>query len=58
MRSPLDNQRWYYANTSSPAVPEGLGDEEAICAIWAADLIFMLALSRRDFLDSFRYSVA
>jgi hypothetical protein len=37
MRSPLDNKRWYYANTSSPAVPEGLGDEEVIRAIWAED---------------------
>ena len=37
MRSPLDGKRWYYANTPSPAVPDGLGDEEAIRAIWAAD---------------------
>jgi hypothetical protein len=37
MRSPLDRKRWYYANTPSPAVPEGLGDEEAIRAIWASD---------------------
>ena len=37
MRSPLDNKRWYYANKSSAAVPEGFGDEEAIRAIWAAD---------------------
>jgi len=37
MVSPLDRQRWYYANKPSPAVPEGLGDEEAIRAIWAAD---------------------
>jgi hypothetical protein len=37
MRSPLDGKRWYYANTPSPAVPEGLGDEDAIRAIWAAD---------------------
>jgi len=29
--------RWYYANTPSPAVPDGFGDEEAIRAIWAAD---------------------
>ncbi|MCX5682772.1 MAG: hypothetical protein NT049_03710, partial [Planctomycetota bacterium] len=36
MRSPLDNRRWYFANTPSAAVPEGLGDEEAIRAIWAA----------------------
>jgi hypothetical protein len=37
MRSPLDNQRWYYANTPSSSVPDGLGDEEAIRAIWAED---------------------
>ena len=37
MRSPLDHKRWYYANNPSPAVPEGLGDEEAIRTIWAAD---------------------
>jgi hypothetical protein len=27
---------WYYANNPSQAVPNGLGDEEAIRAIWAA----------------------
>ena len=37
MRSPLDGKRWYYANSPSPAVPDGLGDEAAIRAIWAAD---------------------
>jgi len=37
LRSPLDDMRWYYANTPSPSVPAGLGDEEAIRAIWAAD---------------------
>jgi hypothetical protein len=35
MRSPLDGKRWYYANKPSAAVPEGLGDEDAIRAIWA-----------------------
>ena len=35
MRSPLDGKRWYYANAPSEAVPEGLGDEEAIRSIWA-----------------------
>lgn len=35
LRSPRDNLRWYYANTPSPAVPEGFGDEETIRAIWA-----------------------
>jgi hypothetical protein len=37
LRSPGDNMRWYYANAPSAAVPEGLGDEEAIRAIWADD---------------------
>jgi hypothetical protein len=37
MSSPLDHKRWYYANNPSPSVPDGLGDEEAIRAIWAAD---------------------
>ena len=37
VRSPLDQMRWYYANNPSPSVPEGLGDEEAIRAIWTAD---------------------
>jgi hypothetical protein len=35
--SPLDHEQWYYANMPSPAVPDGLGDEQAIRAIWAAD---------------------
>jgi hypothetical protein len=35
MRSPLDGRRWYYANRSSPAVPDGLDDEEVIRAIWS-----------------------
>jgi hypothetical protein len=29
--------RWYFANNPSPAVPQGLGDEDAIRAIWMAD---------------------
>ena len=37
MTSPLDHKKWYYANDPGPAVPEGLGDEEAILTIWAAD---------------------
>lgn len=37
MTSPLDNQPWYYANVPSSAVPNGLGDEEAIRSIWAMD---------------------
>ncbi|HEY3284844.1 MAG TPA: hypothetical protein VGN26_21425, partial [Armatimonadota bacterium] len=36
MRSPLDRKSWYYANKPSPAVPDGLNDEEAIRAIWSA----------------------
>ncbi len=39
LRSPLDNLRWYYANKPSPAVPDGFGDEDAIRAIWAADVV-------------------
>jgi hypothetical protein len=35
--SPLNNRRWYYANSPSTAVPDGLGDEEAIRAIWKTD---------------------
>jgi len=35
--SPLDGRRWYYANLPSPATPDGLGDEEAIRAIWSAE---------------------
>jgi hypothetical protein len=37
MRSPLDHRPWYYANLPSAAVPDGLGDEEAIRAIWSED---------------------
>jgi hypothetical protein len=37
LRSPRDGKRWYYANKPGPAVPDGLGDEEAIRAIWIAD---------------------
>ena len=37
MSSPLDGKHWYYANKPSASVPEGLGDEEAIRVIWAAD---------------------
>jgi hypothetical protein len=31
--------RWYFANDPSPAVPTGLGDEEAIRRIWSADAL-------------------
>ena len=34
-RSP--DTQWYFANSPSAAVPTGLGDEEAIRAVWAAD---------------------
>jgi len=37
MASPLDHRRWYSANTASRAVPDGLGDEEAIREIWNQD---------------------
>lgn len=36
LASPLDRKHWYYANTPSPAVPDGFGDEEAIRTVWAA----------------------
>ena len=29
------DKHWYFANNPSPDVPDGLGDEEAIRAIWA-----------------------
>ena len=35
MTSPLDHKKWYYANDAGAAVPEGLGDEDAILAIWS-----------------------
>jgi pimeloyl-ACP methyl ester carboxylesterase len=38
VRSPLDGRRWYFANRPSPAVPDGLGDEDAIKAVWAGDM--------------------
>jgi hypothetical protein len=34
-RSP--DTQWYFANDPSPAVPTGLGDEEAIHAVWMGD---------------------
>jgi hypothetical protein len=37
MTSPLNHRRWYFANNRSPAVPEGMGDEETIRAIWSSD---------------------
>jgi hypothetical protein len=37
LRSPLDGKRWYYANTPSPATPDGFGQEETIRDIWAKD---------------------
>jgi hypothetical protein len=30
-------RRWYHANNASAAVPDGMGDEETIRAIWAGD---------------------
>jgi hypothetical protein len=38
MTSPLDHRSWDYANLPSAALPDGLGDEEAIRAIWRYDL--------------------
>ena len=37
VRSPRDRMRWYFANRSGQAVPEGAGDEDAIREIWSAD---------------------
>jgi len=37
MTPPIDHHRWYYANAPSSKTPEGLGDEEAIRAIWKSD---------------------
>ena len=31
------DMRWYFANDPSPAVPTGLGDEDAIRAVWEKD---------------------
>jgi hypothetical protein len=31
------DMRWYFANNPSPACPTGMGDEDAIRAVWAAD---------------------
>jgi hypothetical protein len=36
MAGALNGKRWYFANNPSPAMPDGLGDEDAIRAIWAA----------------------
>jgi hypothetical protein len=33
-----EGPRWYWANTSSPACPEGFNTEETIKQIWASDL--------------------
>jgi hypothetical protein len=33
--SPKDRKWWYYANNPSPAVPDGLADEQAIRALWS-----------------------
>jgi hypothetical protein len=35
--SPLNHKRWYFANKPSPAVPDGLNDEETIRKIWEND---------------------
>jgi hypothetical protein len=35
MVSPLDHRRWYFAERASAAIPEGLGDEDAIRALWS-----------------------
>jgi hypothetical protein len=35
--SPIDHRRWYSANRPSPAVPDGLDDEDAIRDLWKSD---------------------
>jgi len=35
LASPVEGKRWYWANTASPAVPDGFNQEETIKAIWA-----------------------
>jgi hypothetical protein len=35
--SMLNYRSWYYANRPSPAVPDGLGDEDTIRAVWESD---------------------
>jgi hypothetical protein len=35
--APADGKRWYFANTPSPATPDGFGQEETIRRIWAED---------------------
>lgn len=35
--SPLNHHYWYFANDPSAAVPDGLGDEDAIRSIWMRD---------------------
>jgi hypothetical protein len=35
--SPLNHRRWYSANRPSLAVPDGVGDEDTIRAIWKRD---------------------
>jgi hypothetical protein len=38
LASPLDRKRWYYANQPGPSVPDGLGDDQAIRAVWESGL--------------------
>ena len=35
--SPLNHRTWYAANDPNPAVPDGMGDEDTIYAIWKGD---------------------
>jgi hypothetical protein len=37
LHTPVDGKPWYYANTPSPAVPDGFGDESTIRSIWRAE---------------------
>ncbi len=37
LASPIDKMKWYYGNNPSSFVPEGMGDEETVRAIWSSD---------------------
>jgi hypothetical protein len=39
--------RWYFGNNPSPACPTGLGDEDGIRAVWAADSAKALAEAKK-----------
>ena len=37
LHAPVGSQSWYWANTRSPATPEGFNQEQTVKAIWAED---------------------